>query len=59
MPGRPDGSTAALVPTNRPLTRDDPAYLRLLKLVLAGLGGAVPLEADDDMADETFPTRTG
>lgn len=55
MPARSDGSAAALVPADRPLTRDAPAYLRLLKLVLVGLGGAVPLEADDDTANEVSP----
>lgn len=31
-----------------PMTRDDPAYLRLLKLLLVGLGGTVPLAAEED-----------
>ncbi|MEV7088811.1 hypothetical protein AB0O07_23480 [Streptomyces sp. NPDC093085] len=54
-----EGSAADLVPTDRPLTREDPAYVRLLKLVLLGLGGAVPLEADDDAAEGPRPKPPG
>jgi hypothetical protein len=59
MPGRPHGSAAALVPTIRPVTRDAPACLRLLNLVLVGLSGSVPLEADDDMTDADIPSTLG
>nr|WSZ98033.1 hypothetical protein OH820_22325 [Streptomyces sp. NBC_00857] len=42
------GSAADLIPHDRPLTRDDPVYLRLLELVLTGLGGTIPLAPDDE-----------
>ncbi|MFJ1644314.1 hypothetical protein [Streptomyces sp. NPDC088258] len=36
----------ALHPPGPPMTRDDPAYVHWLKVLLMGLGGTVPLEAE-------------
>jgi hypothetical protein len=52
---RATGSAADLIPHDRPLTRDDPAYLRLLELVLTGLGGTIPLAPDDEPDDPDDP----
>ncbi|WP_158575857.1 hypothetical protein [Streptomyces corynorhini] len=46
-PTGPTDPTDPIDPAAPPMTRDDPAYVRWLKVLLVGLGGTVPLEAEE------------